>query len=195
MRAKYFSQNFSPPPLKSSCVRPCLHQGTNFRSLQDSNLLSFVTMKPTLSLAHRAMEPGHLLHSALTCSPSGKARRLLSRHTFVSSAQQLISSSDGNNICAAPWADYRWNAEWLDNITTLRIFIPGIGRTLLEWSYQEQRESSLTDSASVSDVSTPACTNGIWPPLQPVSVAKKKEMPTMLSSIVQSIDLPMDLTA
>ena len=23
VRAKYFSQNFSPPPLKNSCVRPC----------------------------------------------------------------------------------------------------------------------------------------------------------------------------
>jgi len=38
---------------------------------------------PTLSLAHRAMEPGHLLHSALICPPSGNALRLKSRHPFV----------------------------------------------------------------------------------------------------------------
>jgi len=32
---------------------------------------------------------------------------------------------------------------------------------------QEQRGSGLTASAPVSDVSTPACTNGMWPPLRP----------------------------
>jgi len=30
----------------------------------------------TLSLARRAMEPGYLLHSALTCPTGGNARRL-----------------------------------------------------------------------------------------------------------------------
>jgi len=44
----------------------------------------------TLSLARRAMEPGHLLHSALTCTLSANARRLKSRHPFVPAAQQLI---------------------------------------------------------------------------------------------------------
>jgi len=52
----------------------------------------------TLSLARRAMEPRHLLHSALTCSSSAVARRLKSRHPFVLSAQQPISLSDNNNI-------------------------------------------------------------------------------------------------
>jgi len=41
----------------------------------------------TLSLARRAMEPGHLLHSALTRPPSGNARRLKSRHPFVPAAR------------------------------------------------------------------------------------------------------------
>ena len=78
----------------------------------------------TLSLAHRAMEPGHLLHSALICPPSANARRLKARHPFVTAAQQLIISSDNNNIRAAHWeTDQRWNAEWLDNPTRLRIFI------------------------------------------------------------------------
>jgi len=44
----------------------------------------------------------------------------------------------------------------------------------------------------VSDVSAPACTNGLWPRLLPVSVAQKNEPSTMLSSNVQSIDLIMD---
>jgi len=42
----------------------------------------------TLSLARRAMEPAHLLHSALTCPPSGNARNLKSRHPFVSAANK-----------------------------------------------------------------------------------------------------------
>ena len=55
----------------------------------------------TLSSARHAMEPGHLLHSALTRAYSGNAWRLKSRHLFVPAAQQLISLSDNNNIRAA----------------------------------------------------------------------------------------------
>jgi len=56
----------------------------------------------TLSLTRRAMEPGHLLHSALTSSPSGNSRRLQLRHPFVPAAQ-FINSFDDNNISAALW--------------------------------------------------------------------------------------------
>jgi len=58
----------------------------------------------TLSLARRVMEPGHLLHSALTRSPSANPRRLKLRHPSVRAAQHLISLSD-NNMRAAQWAD------------------------------------------------------------------------------------------
>jgi len=81
----------------------------------------------TLSLARRAMEPGHLLHSALTRPSSATARRLKSRHPIAPVAQHLISLFDNNNIRAAQWADYQWNAEWADSPTRLRIFIPGTG--------------------------------------------------------------------
>jgi len=55
----------------------------------------------TLSLARRAMEPRHLLHSALIRPSSTDARRLKSGQPFVADAQQLNSFSDNNNICAA----------------------------------------------------------------------------------------------
>ena len=55
--------------------------------------------------------------------------------------------------------------------------------------------SGLTASAPMSGVSAPACTNGVWPPLRPVSMAQKNKPSTMLSSNVQSIDLPMDCMA
>jgi len=81
----------------------------------------------TLSLGHRAMEPGHLLYLALTRPSSAASRRLKSRHPFVSSAQQLISLSDNNNKRAAQWADHQWNAEWADNPTRVRTLIPDTG--------------------------------------------------------------------
>ena len=43
----------------------------------------------TLSLARCATESGYLLHSALTCPPSGNAQQLKLRHPFVPAAQQL----------------------------------------------------------------------------------------------------------
>jgi len=81
----------------------------------------------TLSLTRRAMEPGHLLHSALPRPSGAPARRLKSRHPFVPAAQQLISFSDNNNIRASQWADHQWNAEWADNPTRLRTSIPDSG--------------------------------------------------------------------
>ena len=80
-----------------------------------------------LSLALRAMEPGNLLHSALTRSSGGNALHLKSRFLFEPAAQKLISSSDGSNRSAALWTDHRWNAEWLENTMRLSAFIPDIG--------------------------------------------------------------------
>jgi len=83
--------------------------------------------RATLSLGRRAMEPGHLLHSALTHPSGAAARRLKSRHPFVPAVRQLISFSDNNNIRAAQWADHQWNAEWADDPTRLRTLIPDTG--------------------------------------------------------------------
>ena len=68
-------------------------------------------------------------------------------------------------------------------------------RNPLEWPSQEELGSGLTASAPVLDVSTPACTNVVWRHLQPVSVAQKNKLSTMLSSNVQSVDLHMDCMA
>jgi len=72
------------------------------------------------------MASEHLLHSRLTCSPGVNTRILKSRHPLyaVPTTQQLISSSDDDNRTAALWADHRWNAEWLEDTTKLRTFIP-----------------------------------------------------------------------
>ena len=97
-------------------------------------------------------------------------------------------------VSPALWANHQWKAEWLDNLSRLRTFTPTPEPTLPEWPSQEQRGSDLIASAPVSDVSAPACANGMWPPLRSVSVAQKNKPSTMLSSNVQQTDL-MDCTA
>ena len=49
------------------------------------------------------------------------------RDTELYPPQHLISSFNNNNIRATQWADYQWNAKWMDNPTRLRIFIPDTG--------------------------------------------------------------------
>ena len=161
--------------IETGCLRPT--PSYNFSILAGIQPAELRLNEATLSLARRAMEPGYLLHSALTRPSSAKARRLKSRHPFVSTAQHLMSSSDNNNIHAAQWADHQWNAKWTDKPARLR-------RACVRFN----------PSAPVSDVSAPACTNGVWSPLRPVSVARNK-LSTMLSSTVQSIDIPMDCMA
>ena len=144
-----------------------------------------------LSLACRAMEPGHLLHSALTCPPSRNARRLKSRHPFVPTAQQPISSTDSDNRSLALWADHQWNAVWLRN-TTWPCFHP---------RYRRQLSLNGLAKNSVGPAQTPPHWCQMFALLLaqmdygPVSVAQKNKPSTMLSSNVQSIDLPMDCTA
>jgi len=128
------------------------------------------------------MELRHLLDSALTRPSSADARLLKSIHPFVPAAQHLISSFDNNKIRAA-WRtveDHQWNAEWLDNPTRLRIFIPDTGTHTHGVTLPR---TALTPSAPMSVVSAPVCTNGVLPPLRPVSVAQKNKPSTMLSSM------------
>ena len=84
--------------------------------------------------------------------------------SFVPAAQHLISLSDNNNTRAAQWADYQWNAEWMDSPTRRRIYIPDTGTHPTEWHSQEETGSGLTASAPVSDISAPAYANGAWRP-------------------------------
>jgi len=79
-----------------------------------------------LSLARRATEPGHLLHSTLTPSPSGNARHLNSKYQFVPTTQQIIQFFWGRQQKCSALGDIRWNAERLDSTTRLRTFNPDI---------------------------------------------------------------------
>jgi len=71
----------------------------------------------TLSLACRAMEPGHLLHSALTHPPGANAEYIKLRNPFVLAAEQLIGSSDNNNMWRTGWITNGRRSAW----TTLSV--------------------------------------------------------------------------
>jgi len=96
----------------TGCLRPT--PANNLPTLAGIQPAELRRNGATLSLAPRAMERGHLLHSALTRPSSANARRLKSRHPFVPAAQHLISLY-ASNIRAALWADHQWNAEWTDS--------------------------------------------------------------------------------
>jgi len=149
----------------------------------------------TKSPKRRVVVPRHLLHSGLACPPDTDARRLKSRHPFVTAAQHLISLSDNNNICAANWTDHQWNADWVSQSYKTPCFHPRHRDPTAGYDlFKNSVGKLLTTFAPVSDVSTLACTVGVWLPPRFVSTAQKNKLPTRLSSNVQSIDFHMDST-
>ena len=109
----------------SGCLRPT--PADNLPILAGIQPAELRRSGATLSLGRRAMDPGHLPHSALTCPSSAVAWRLKSKHPFVPAAQQFISFCDNNSIRAAQQADHQWNTKCADNPTRLRTLIPDIG--------------------------------------------------------------------
>jgi len=79
--------------------------------------------------------------------------------------------------------------------TRRRVFIPDTGAQPPERPSQQGPGSGLIASAPASGISADVCTNEVWPPLRPVSVAQKNKPSTVLSFNVKSIDLLMDCTA
>jgi len=139
------------------------------------------------------MEPGHLLHSALTRQSvllhgaSNRDTHLYLPHknslaslttTYVRRSEQIINGTQSGRTTPQDSALYLQTP----------VHTP-------EQPSQEEPAFGLTASAPVSEVSAPASTNGVCSFLRPVSVAQKNKPSTMLSSSVQSIDLRIDCTA
>ena len=145
-----------------------------------------------MSLARRAME-----HGQYTCytqrSPVYRVRMhgVSNRDIHLYPPHNNSSFYRTTTYVRRSGRIFRWNAEWLNNTTRLRTYIPDTGTHSSGIAFQEQRAAyRLTASAPVSDVSAPACTNVVWPPLWPVSVAQKNKPSTMFSANAQSIEPP-----
>ena len=167
----------------TGCLRPT--PADNLPTLAGIQSAELRRIGATLSLSRRAMEPGHLLHSAhllVEC-----------RHTVPKIQTPICTRRTSHKFI--------WQQQSCGTVGGLPVECRVDGQPHktprshprhqhpLPWN--DPPKKSLTASAPVSDVSAPVCTNGIWPPLRPVSVAQKNELSTMLSSNVQSIDLCM----
>ena len=111
------------------------------------------------------MEPGHLLHSAITCPSSGNARHLQSRPicrpAHRTTTQQLIWRQQQK--CGALGASQMESRVVGQHYETPHFHPRHRHPPFLEWPYQKQPGA------------------GLWPLLRPVSVAQENRSWTMLS--------------
>ena len=90
-------------------------------------------MGATLSLAHcGSLDPDHILYGLLSGSSDTYQVRLRSRCPFVPAARNLLNNLAKLGIRASEWTNHKWtnhkwNAEYCENASRLRAFVPGTG--------------------------------------------------------------------
>ena len=85
-------------------------------------------MGATLSLAYRgSLDPDHILHGLLSGSSDTRHVRLRSRRPFVPGARNLFDNLARLGIRASEWTNHKWNAEYCENASRLRAFVPETG--------------------------------------------------------------------
>ena len=76
------------------------------------------------SLAYReSLDPDYILYSLLSGSSDARQDRLRSKRPFVPAALNLLNNLVGLGIRFSKWNNYRWNAEYCENTSRLRVFI------------------------------------------------------------------------
>jgi len=170
-----------------ACVQ---HRRTTFQSLRTSKLLSFIAEKP------------HYLSDAMpwsldTCSTQRSPIHRVQSHGGSNRDTHFYPPHNNSSVFLTTTMYVRRSGQIINGTRSGQItpfqFQTSV-HTHPEWPSQEERESGSTASAPVSDVSAPACTNGVWPPLRPVCVVQNKPS-IMSSSTVQYIEPPTDYTA
>ena len=90
-------------------------------------------MGATLSLAHReSLDPDHILYGLLSRSSDTGQARLRFRRPFVPAAWNLLNNLARFGIQASEWTNRKWNAEYCENASMLRAFVPGTGARPVE---------------------------------------------------------------
>ena len=110
----------------TGCLRPTptdhlpIHSGIQPAELR--------RMGATLSLAHRGSQhPDHILHGLLSGSSDTRQVRLRSRHPFVPAARNLLDNLARLGIRVSEWTNHKWKAEYCENVSRLRAFVPETG--------------------------------------------------------------------
>ena len=85
-------------------------------------------MGATLSLAHRgSLDPNHILYGLLSGSSDTRQVRLRSRRPFVPAVRNLLDNLARLGIRASEWTNHKWNAEYCEDASRLRAFVPRTG--------------------------------------------------------------------
>ena len=85
-------------------------------------------MGATLSLAYRgSLDPDHILYGLLSGFSDIRQVRLRSRRPFVPAAWNLLDNLASLGIRASEWTNRKWNAEYCENASRLRAFVPRTG--------------------------------------------------------------------
>ena len=81
-----------------------------------------------LFLAHRgSLDTDHILYGLLSGSSDTRQVRLRSRRPFVPDARNILDNLARLGICASEWTNHKWNAEYCENASRLRVFVPETG--------------------------------------------------------------------
>ena len=76
---------------------------------------------------HGSLEPDHILYDFLGGSSDTRQVRLRSRRPFELAARNLLDNLARLGICASEWTNHKWKAEYCENASRLRAFVPGTG--------------------------------------------------------------------
>ena len=85
-------------------------------------------MGAPLFLAYRgSLDPDHILYGLLSGSSDTRQVRLRSRRPFVPGARNLLNNLARLGIRASEWTNHKWNTEYCENVSRLRVFVPRTG--------------------------------------------------------------------
>ena len=110
----------------TGCLRPTATDHLLILSgIQPAELRQMVA---TLSLDHRgSLDPDHILYDLFSEPTDTRQMRLRSRRPFVPGARNLLDNLARLGIRASKWTNYKWNAEYCENASRLRVFMPETG--------------------------------------------------------------------
>ena len=115
----------------------------------------------TLSLAHRgSLDPDHILYGLLSGSSDNRQVRLRSRRPFVPAALNLLDNLARFGIRASEWTNHKRNAEYCENASRLRAFVPGTGARPVGMGLPQLGLSSIAYGLVLGDSIRP-CTNEV----------------------------------
>ena len=110
----------------TGCLRPT--PTDHLYILSDIEPAELRRMGATLSLAYRgSLDPDHILYGLLSGSSDTRQVRLRSRRPFVPAVRNLLDNLARLGIRASEWTNHKWNAEYCENVSRLRAFVPETG--------------------------------------------------------------------